>query len=131
MTLHFETRNLHRESWCVFCWPSTAGMQSKLRSNFFSLRLPWRKLNYHLQVVINWRKLLGEGWGHVSTSFSFLTPSHEDLCRLYACCLGLYKFISASILLIYRLLFLWCAAAPLALALFPPSVLQVSTSPKG
>lgn len=98
---------------------------------FFSLRLPWRKLNYHLQVVINWRKLLGEGWGHVSTSFSFLTPSHEDLCRLYACCLGLYKFISASILLIYRLLFLWCAAAPLALALFPPSVLKVSTSPEG
>ena len=41
----------------------------------------WKKLNFHLQVVISWRQLLGEGCERVPTSpFSSRTPSGMDLC---------------------------------------------------
>ena len=54
------------------CWPPPAG-QVALKVLVSPVRLPWRKLNFHLQVVTNWRKLLGYSCGHVSASFGSRT----------------------------------------------------------
>lgn len=43
-----------------------------------------------------------------------------SLCRPCAYCFSLYKFIWASFMLIYRLLFAWCPPSPLAFPLFLP-----------
>lgn len=51
------------------------GMWSTLKSSLFLQAKPWRKLNFHLQLVMNWKLLLGCGQGHVSTSINSRTPS--------------------------------------------------------
>lgn len=100
-------------------------MQPILRVLCF-LRLPQLKLFSVLQVVINWRLLLGQARGHVSTSFRSQIPSGADPADKCASCLSLCEFICSSIMLTQTSLFLWCPPSQLALTLFPFSLMQDS-----
>lgn len=94
-------------------------------------RVLWKKLNFHLQVVINWRLFLGQRWVYVSSSpFSSRTSYGADPCRPW-------QADSASgvrinfYLVDLKALFSWCPSSPLALRLFPPLLLLSSLNPEG
>lgn len=66
-----------------------------------------------MQAVINWRYLLGYGWGldvHITFALSSWMPSSLDLWRPWACCHSLCQF-SCSL----KALFPWYHPYPLAL----------------
>jgi hypothetical protein len=81
------------------------GRQPILKSSlFFPVKFPWRKINCHFQVVINWRMLLNERWGMYPFFFPFSsrTPFGADLGRFCAFYLSLCKFICVSNACIYE-----------------------------
>lgn len=68
-----------------------------------SARLPWRKLDFYLQVVINWGQFLSSWWAHVSTS-----PSNSSIPSVTDCasCFSLHKFVSHRLCCVFKVLHL-------------------------
>lgn len=108
----------------VVCWPSAVGMQDRLESFVSTVWLPWRKLNFLLQVVINCRLLLGWGQGQMSNYLISMTPSDTDPSKPCAGCLNLCEFICESIQLIKEYLFAWWPQSPLVLTFFTSLLLR-------
>ena len=106
------------------------GTQPRLGS-LLPMRVPQRKLNFHLQLVI---LEIASGLiigAYIYFSFCSRTPSCADPCRLCACCLSVCEFIRVQILLIQRAWFPSCPPSPLAFTFFLPPFLQGSLSPEG
>lgn len=58
-------------------------------------RLPWSKLNFHLQVVTNWREFgLRNGCCMSFSSQCSMKWTGTDTCRNYACYLSLWANVS-------------------------------------
>lgn len=108
----------------VVCWPSAVGMQDRLESFVSTVWLPWRKLNFLLQVVINCRLLLGWGQGQMSNYLISMTPSDTDPSKPCAGCLNLCEFVCESIQLIKEYLFAWWPQSPLVLTFFTSLLLR-------
>lgn len=108
------------------------GIQPIVKLFVSLVRLLWRNLNFHLQVVINWRQFLDQGWEHVSTSpFSFRTPSGAYPWRPCVCFFSICEFLCVLTVLIYSALFSWCIPSSLAFYIFTSPLLQGSLIPEG
>lgn len=87
------------------------------------LRFHWRKQISHLQMVINLKYLLGQGWELWSISLRTWTTCRADQNRPCTGCHSLWVPVLA--LLCVKGPVSWCPSSPLPLTVFLPPVLMV------